>query len=144
MIIDRLVIKNFKSYKGVHEFRFNKKTNILVGNNEVGKSTILEAIHIALTGVFRGKYLKNDLSSYLFNREVELDYLESLGSGLVAPSPDILFELYFLDDESVDVTRFKGDGNSKSLSASGVSLRIHLDENYSDLYQELVEKKLLI
>ncbi len=36
--------------------------NILVGDNNEGKSTILEAIHLCLTGIFRGKYLRNNLT----------------------------------------------------------------------------------
>ena len=50
MAIDRIKICNFKSYKGIFELKLNKGLNILVGNNETGKSTILEAIHLALTG----------------------------------------------------------------------------------------------
>ena len=36
--------------------------NILVGDNNEGKSTILEAKHLCLTGIFRGKYLRNNLT----------------------------------------------------------------------------------
>ena len=36
--------------------------NILVGDNEFGKSTILETIHLALTGIINGKYLNTELT----------------------------------------------------------------------------------
>ena len=52
MAIDRIKICNFKTYKETFELKLNKGLNILVGNNETGKSTILEAIHLALTGMY--------------------------------------------------------------------------------------------
>lgn len=45
MAIQKIKISNFKCFKGLFEIELNKGLNILVGNNETGKSTILEAIH---------------------------------------------------------------------------------------------------
>ena len=50
MDIEKVIIKNFKKFKGPFEIRFKENINLLVGDNESGKSTILEAIHVALTG----------------------------------------------------------------------------------------------
>jgi len=44
MYISELVIKNFKGYKGTHNFKFKKGVNYLSGSNNVGKSSILDAI----------------------------------------------------------------------------------------------------
>ena len=55
MAIQKIKIRNFKCFKGLFEIELNKGLNILVGNNETGKSTILEAIHIALTGLYGGR-----------------------------------------------------------------------------------------
>ena len=41
--------------------------NIIVGDNDCGKSTLLEAVSLALTGQLRGKLLALELSLYLFN-----------------------------------------------------------------------------
>jgi len=68
MNISRVKIENFKCFE-VFDLSLNDGLNILVGNNEAGKSTILEAIHLALTGLFNGKYLKNELTQYLFNSQ---------------------------------------------------------------------------
>ena len=57
MFIKKVIIENFKCIKGVFILEINTGLNILVGNNEAGKSTILEAIHLALTGLFNGKYI---------------------------------------------------------------------------------------
>jgi putative ATP-dependent endonuclease of OLD family len=57
-----------------------------VGDNEAGKSTIIEAIHLALTGLYSGKYLKNELSQYAFNNEIVAEYIQSLEQGNEAQS----------------------------------------------------------
>ncbi|MDE6450031.1 MAG: ATP-binding protein [Muribaculaceae bacterium] len=54
-------LHNFERFK-FFDKEFNSGLNILVGDNEVGKSTILEAIHLALSGMYKGRYLKSDLS----------------------------------------------------------------------------------
>lgn len=42
-------IKNFKKFRE-YEIYFDPKRNILVGDNEAGKSTILTAIELVLSG----------------------------------------------------------------------------------------------
>ena len=61
MYISKIKIENFKCFKEVFVLPLNNGLNILVGDNESGKSTILEAIHLVLTGFLNGKYLKNEL-----------------------------------------------------------------------------------
>ena len=48
MAIEKVIIQNFKKFKNPFEIKFNENINLLVGDNESGKSTILEAIHVAL------------------------------------------------------------------------------------------------
>lgn len=56
MFIKEIIIENFKCFEGRFPLEFNNGLNILVGDNEAGKSTILEAIHLALSGWIYGKY----------------------------------------------------------------------------------------
>ena len=46
-MIERVIIRNFKGIKEA-DIHFNAGKNILVGNNGVGKSTIIEALSLAL------------------------------------------------------------------------------------------------
>ena len=77
-MIKRIRIENFKCIKGSFTLDFKKGINILVGNNEAGKSTILEAVHLALSGIFRGKTIRGNLTQYLFNYNVVTQYLKML------------------------------------------------------------------
>lgn len=135
MTITKVHIKNFKIFKGSFKLELNKGLNILVGDNEAGKSTIIEAIHLVLSGLHNGRYLRNELSQYLFNNEVVADYLKSLEEGETPKQlPEILIEIY-LDN----VAEFEGDGNSEKIKASGFSLKIEFDENYQKEYEELIK-----
>jgi putative ATP-dependent endonuclease of the OLD family len=141
MKISKVKIKNFKCYAGPFEFSLKDGTNIIVGNNESGKSTILEAIHLALTGVLNGKYIRHDLSSYLFNLAVEREYVDSLTTAKPLPPPKILIELFFSGD-SKELAALEGDGNSDGVKASGIAYNIEFDEdNYGDAYAELVKTR---
>jgi predicted ATPase len=144
MKIKKIKIKNFKCYAGTFEVAFNEGVNIIVGDNESGKSTILEAIHLALTGMLNGRYIRNDLSSYLFNLAVEREYVDSLDTPTPLPPPEILIELFFFG-EGRELAELEGDCHSdrgKSGKASGVAYKIEFDqENYGEAYAELLKKR---
>lgn len=137
MIIAKIHIENFKTFKGSFKLTLNEGINILVGNNEAGKSTIIEAIHLALTGLHNGRYLKNELSQYVFNNEVIAEYIQGLEQKNIAqPLPHILIEVFI---EGEDTAEFEGDGNSEKAKVSGFSLKVAFDENYQKEYEDLVK-----
>jgi putative ATP-dependent endonuclease of the OLD family len=140
MHIQKVYIENYKVFNGKFEITLNPDINILVGNNEAGKSTILEAIHLALTGILNGRYLRNELSQYLFNNQVEEEYLNSINNPALTPlePPHILIEVYF-DTEAHPL--FEGNGNSDRSKACGLLLKIEFDEEYQTEYDELVKSE---
>jgi len=136
MNISKVYIENYKVFNGKFEITLNSGINILVGNNETGKSTILEAIHLALTGLLNGRYLRNELSQYLFNNQVENQYLNSINDPdqTHLEPPQILIEVYIDTD---DLPLFEGNGNSDRSKACGLSLKIEFDDEYQTEYDEL-------
>lgn len=139
MYIEKVKIKNFKCFDGWFEVDLNQGVNIIVGNNEAGKSTLLEAIHLCLTGVLNGKYLRNELSPYLFNRKVEREYLESIGTKNPLQPPDIQIELYLAGDKDV-LEDLRGNKNSeKNDKLSGLLFTIEFDKKYDGPYTELLK-----
>jgi putative ATP-dependent endonuclease of OLD family len=136
MNITKVIIENYKCFNGKFSFVPNKGLNLLVGDNESGKSTILEAIHLALTGLLNGRYLKNELTQYLFNIDSVNAYLNNLNDGNIAKLPYILIELTF---EGEDIALFEGDGNSEKKKGCGISFKIEFDDKYQAEYEELVK-----
>lgn len=141
MNISKVYIHNYKIFEGQFEISLNPDINILVGDNETGKSTILEAIHLALTGVLNGRYLRYKLSQYLFNNKIKKEYLESINKPDKTPlePPHILIEVYFDTDEH---PLFEGNGNTDKTKACGLSLKIEFDPEYQKEYDELVQEEI--
>lgn len=100
----------------------------------------MEAIHLALTGILNGRYLRNELSQYLFNNQVEKKYLASINDPDKTPlePPQVMIEVYFNAEE---IPLFEGNGNSDRTKACGLSLRIEFDAEYQAEYDELVKNE---
>lgn len=69
MHISKVIILNFRSYLNPFSLELEKVLNTLVGNNETGKSTILEIIHLSLHFF---SYFTHPFSKMTFHRFVEV------------------------------------------------------------------------
>lgn len=136
MYIAKVHIENFKCFKGSFKLKLNEGVNIFVGNNEAGKSTIIEAIHLALTGLLNGKYLRSELTQYVFNNEVVDDYIKQITSNDGVPiPPHVLIEIFI----EGDLPEFEGLNNSERIKAQGIVLRLAFDEKYQNEYEKLIK-----
>lgn len=137
MSITKVNIENFKCFYGKFSLVLREGVNILVGDNESGKSTILQAINLALTGIIDGRIITTEISPYLFNVKAVEDYLSSLTPGAepCAP-PHIRLEIFFDENE---FPLLEGDDNSEARAASGVSLTIEYCDDYKLEYEELIK-----
>lgn len=133
MRIARIVAKNFKVLRDIN-LSLNKGLTILVGDNEAGKSTLLEAIHLVLTGLLYGRMIANELAPYLFNSQAVAEYLTKLRGGQPQPPPYILIEAYF--DDHQDLAKYRGINNSLKMDVPGVSMKIELNEDYAPSFRE--------
>jgi len=135
MNIKKINIENYKCFYGKFSLDLNNGINILVGNNEAGKSTILEAANLALSGILNGRYLRNELSQYLFNHRAVCEYIDGLSKGTNPAPPYILIEVFFEGD---DYPRFEGNGNSERTKECGVIFKIEFDPDFQNEYEALI------
>jgi putative ATP-dependent endonuclease of OLD family len=133
--VERLKVKNYKCFRDF-EIQFNEGVSIIVGNNEEGKSTILEALQLALSGMLNGKMLYTDINESLFNKEVVEEYLASLKTADKLPLPTILIEVYLKSDE---LPSFKGDGNSERSGHCGLCFKACFNDQYQSEYSALLQ-----
>lgn len=96
MYITKVRIKNFKRFSDWFELELTPNVNIIVGVNEIGKSTIIEAINLALTGFYQGKYVRNDINQYLFNKVEVNKYLQSVKEGTPTEPPSVEIEIFLM------------------------------------------------
>lgn len=122
-MIERIIIKNYKGIKYAN-IVFNEKRNIIVGDNGVGKSTVIEAMSLAL-----GYVPKNfELTQYHFNSSCWEDYKST------HQFPKIEIELYFQNNDNY--TEFTGKNNSLHIEKLGVRLRFEFDNDRINYIKE--------
>lgn len=138
MTIEQVVVKNYRKLRST-KIDLRPDLNILVGDNESGKSTLLEAINLALKGQINRRTAQYELHPYLFNKDCVDQFIEDIKKGCKAQPPEILIELYLADDPSVSALR--GNNNSLRRDCPGISLTIHLDEeNFREQYASYIQR----
>ena len=75
---------------GSHTINFNKKYNVIIGNNELDKSTIFMALDLVLSGS-RNKIETIGLES-LFNKQIINEFMS--GERKIKDLPEISIEIY--------------------------------------------------
>ena len=132
--IKRVKINGFKRFKNL-EADFSPGMNIIIGENEAGKSTVLEAISLVL----RQDYKNADNSMWydLLNSTQIQDYKKN-PSFLTLPK--ILIELEFsLDDKTKNAPIFKGEnyGDEKGPPAYGIVFKYEPHTDYRGVIEEI-------
>lgn len=131
-IIEKIKIKNFGRFK---EFSlgFDKSLNILIGDNESGKSTILSAIDIVLSGS-RSK-VENYGIDHLFNTDIIEDFLAS--EKKYEKLPILYVELYLNEQGNKDLD---GKYNSDNIPSHGILLMCEPREDLSKEIKDILEE----
>jgi predicted ATP-dependent endonuclease of OLD family len=135
-VIKKIKIKNYRIFEDF-QLAFSDRLNILVGDNDIGKSTLIEAINLALTSRLNGKFLSYELTPYLFNARTTADYLNRLASDPKTPPPEVVIELYLEDQPGSEL--LCGSNNLDGTESYGVRLRIALDPDFTEEYNEFIE-----
>ncbi|GAB3130775.1 AAA family ATPase [Tsukamurella serpentis] len=135
-MITRIVIRGYRIFKEF-EFEPNAGMNLLVGGNEAGKSTLLEAVSLALTCRLNGRWAQDELNPYWFNQADVEAYFDAVDSGTPSLPPEIYIELY-LTSEDDDLQPLLGVHNSRQEKAPGVRLHIAPSPEYSSEFSDYI------
>lgn len=136
-MITRIVIKGYRLFRDF-ELEPTAGLNIIVGGNQAGKSTMLEAISLGLTGRMNGRWAEEELNPYWFNQAEIAGYFAALDAGCNPEAPEILIELY-LDASTPDLHLHRGVYNSKREDAVGLRLRVTPSLEYAQEFAEYLE-----
>lgn len=121
-------------YRIFREFELtpNLKFNLIVGANESGKSTLMEAIVLALTGRINGRRASEELNPYWFNTNLVEDFVQKRRDSERIAFPEIRIELFFEDRD--DLQQLCGAINSEvpTKACPGITMRIQPNPDYSD------------
>lgn len=126
--IKKLVIKGLKVFKNF-EIEFNDDANIIIGDNESGKSTIIEAIDIVLNKKYYNydKYIISDL----LNKE-NVNLFEEKKEYELLPKIEI-FAILNLDNNCKNNFDFFGDhGVNTNIEEYGIKFICQFDERFKN------------
>ena len=116
---------------------FAPGVNVLVGGNDTGKSTLIEAIGLALTGRVHGRFLTQELSPYFINLDATREYVVKLKAGTKPlPEPPVMTIEVFLDGEEVAILR--GTNNLCNEDDSGVRIVAWLSQDLLEEYLSFI------
>ncbi|MEV0867758.1 AAA family ATPase [Brachybacterium paraconglomeratum] len=121
-MITRIKARNYRCYPAL-DFKPHRTTNILVGGNESGKSTLLEIISLLITGKVNGRWAADELNPYWFNQDSVEAFYEDLLDGKSPDLPTIELELY-LESTDGEVARLRGMVNSEKEDTAGIRMTI--------------------
>ena len=141
MHITKVVIKNYRCLSDIC-VPLNKHLNVIVGDNECGKSTFLEAIYLALSGQLNGRMIQGEIHPHLFNVDAVNTYIAALVARKRALPPAILIEVYFEDLDAL--SSLKGQNNSLKEDVPGVKLSIEFNEEHRGEYATYIDDPTII
>jgi AAA15 family ATPase/GTPase len=136
MYIKKLTLKNFKAHKGEQVFNFkipstggDGKTNglnILIGDNNAGKSSVFEAMDFLRDGLPREKELNDVRTKEIAPDEetaVEITFVGKIKE-LIEEFSETKFEKYVIEDDGIQSLRVRRSSKESSITQNGKSIQI--------------------
>ena len=135
-MIERVIIQGYRVFEEL-DFRPNPGINIIVGDNEAGKSTLMEAISMAISGRAHGRPLFEELNPYWFNIDTVDKFFNNRAKGINSIPPKILIEVYLGKEDEPQTLR--GKVNSQFCDCPGFAIEINLDSEYSTEFEQYMK-----
>jgi len=129
--VKSIKLTNFKRFKDDY-LEFNDDVNIFVGDNNAGKSTILEALEIVLNYNYRGRPFTSELTPDIFNKDAVQQFLASDKSAKYLPCLTIEA---FIDG----VPEYRGSNNFLKVDAQGITVQVRFDAMLENVYAEYLQ-----
>lgn len=145
MTIDRIIVNNYKQFKEL-DISVNQSMTVLIGNNGVGKSSILELIHLAFTGTIRNRPIYYEINPYLFNIETSKKFLDDVeqyrkGEIETVVPPEITIEIFFSDTDDEDINELIGAESSIPGEHCGFTFKIKFSTKFQEEFQEYIQQE---
>lgn len=142
MYLDRLLLSNFKKFNN-SEFKFDKGMNIVIGQNDSGKSSLLQAIDIALNQRGNGDWRNTSEYGTLLNVQAKKYFLDNVTNKISSKMlPSIKIELFFAEDNHeipLHDNAFYGPNNSTGKQDFGLTFTYSFDDMFTEEFDELVK-----
>ncbi len=134
--ITRIYVDGFKRFTNF-TLDLNSTFNVIVGDNETGKSSLLEAIYIVLTGQYNGRLIQYAVDPYFFNATKVAEYFHKRQENEQCTPPKVEIEAYFNDDcNNPSLAKLKGTMNKRNEDCPGLVLTMEVDDNHVEVLRD--------
>ncbi|PKL23854.1 MAG: ATP-dependent endonuclease [Spirochaetae bacterium HGW-Spirochaetae-3] len=130
--IKKLKLHNYRRFQNL-SLPFTEDRNILIGDNESGKSTILSAIDLVLSG--NRARIDNSILEHIFNKDCIVSFLASQKD--ISTLPVLFIELYLNDFED---HRVNGRNNSEHIECNGLLFECIPDQELTEEISEILSQ----
>ena len=131
--ISKVILHNFRRFTEL-EIDFNPTMNILIGDNESGKSSVLLAIDLLSCG---SRYKVEEIGlEKLFNTQVINEYMQ--GDRKIENLPKLEIEIYFPEQNNEFLF---GRNNSKQIESDGLRMQCKPMTEYSEQTQRALSNQ---
>ena len=136
--VKKVILEGFKGYKDKTEFEFNREKTILVGDNGIGKTTLLQALRLLLKGSryeynginYLGKYVNNDLKK---------EFQESEGTKLPKFRLWLVFDITD-EEKNPKFLSYCGQYGDDHRDGAGISFEYSFDDTFNQQYQTMLKE----
>ncbi|HEU5472705.1 MAG TPA: AAA family ATPase [Actinophytocola sp.] len=130
-VIERVRIRGYRKFRDI-TVAASGDLNIFVGDNESGKSTILEAVAMALTGRINGRSVAEELSPYWFNHGLVREFFAARRAGEQPTLPTISIEVFLKDEDALQTLAGANHSDRPVRMCPGVELAVEPDQAYAE------------
>ena len=134
-MITKVKIQGYRIYKNLILFP-NRKLNLISGPNESGKSTLMEALTLALTGRIFGRSAAEELNPYWFNTDIVEAFVKAIKEGKKVAWPEIRIELFLENTDKLQQLCGAINSDVPTNACPGITLHVLPDPAYSDEREE--------
>ena len=131
MRVKSIKLINFKKFRD-DLIDFNDDVNIFVGDNNSGKSTILEALEIVLNFNHRGRSFNGEFAPDIFNQDAVNQFLSSDKTS--KHLPNLIIEAYI-----EGVPEYRGSNNTLEADAQGLIVCACFDKSLESVYEDYLK-----
>jgi putative ATP-dependent endonuclease of the OLD family len=130
-VITKIRIRGYRIHRDLTIYP-NSRLNLVVGANESGKSTLMEAVVLALTGRVNGRSAADELNPHWFNTEMVSEFVMKRRKGERPKFPEIDVELFFLNVPELQSLCGAHNSDSPTNACPGVRIRCIPNTEYAD------------
>jgi len=131
MVIQKLKLQNFKRFKSL-VITFNEEVNIFIGDNESGKSSLLQALDIVMRG---SRHLVEEIGlDRLINKDVVETFMAS-SSRQPDSLPKMSIELFLKETGNPSLN---GRNNSEGIDCDGIRCICEPNADFSEAISHII------